>query len=145
MMRPRLLGLLGIALAMPLAQLANASATAMETSTPAAVNEVSFKIKIVPILKRRCAVCHITGNEPGNMALTPNDAFASLVNQDSVQSNLLRVKPGAPSESYIVHKLQGSQAQAGGLGDRMPYMAPPLSSKQLQLIETWISQGAQNN
>lgn len=143
MMRPQLLGLLGIALAIPLAQFADGSETPVATT--AATDEVSFKKKVVPILKRRCAVCHITGNEPGNMALTPNGAYDSLVNQDSVQSDLLRVKPGAANESYIVHKLKGSQAQAGGLGDRMPYMAPPLSSTQLQLITTWINQGAQNN
>ncbi|BFM08297.1 hypothetical protein [Halioxenophilus aromaticivorans] len=145
MLRLQLLGSLGIALAVPLAQFANASSSVTEATTSAAAEEVSFNKKVVPILKRRCAVCHITGNEPGNMALTPNSAYDSLVNQRSVQSNLLRVNPGAPSESYIVHKLQGSQAEAGGIGDRMPYMAPPLSSKQLQLIETWISQGAQNN
>ncbi len=106
---------------------------------------VSWTREVVPILKRRCAVCHITGQEPGGMALTPDSAYASIVNQPSQQSPLKRVEPGAPEQSYLLHKVRGTQASVGGEGDNMPYQAPPLPEAQVKLIQAWIAQGAQDN
>jgi hypothetical protein len=57
----------------------------------------------------------------------------------------LRVKAGAPDQSYILAKLNGTQVAAGGSGAQMPYNQPPLSSAQISLIQQWISEGAPNN
>ena len=65
---------------------------------------VEFKRDIVPLLKVRCAVCHLTGEEAFGMALYPGAAYKSLVTVASGESPLLRVKPGKPDESYLIRK-----------------------------------------
>lgn len=106
---------------------------------------VSFESDLMPILKRRCAVCHITGNEPGEMALVPGKAYAYLVDVDSVETAMKRVAPGNPDRSYLVHKLQGTHLDVGGNGVRMPYHQSPLPEAQISSIRLWIEQGAKNN
>lgn len=107
-----------------------------------AADEISFTRDIAPLLNARCASCHLTGQEEGNMALHAGGAYTSLVNVPSVESKLLRVKPGAPQESYLLLKLEGTHLDAGGSGARMPFGAPPLSDETLQRIRSWIEQGA---
>ncbi|MFA7555754.1 MAG: hypothetical protein WCY88_16035 [Spongiibacteraceae bacterium] len=106
---------------------------------------VSFKSDIVPLLKRRCATCHITGNEPGLISLVPKRAYANLVGIDSVGSSMKRVAAGDPEQSYLMHKLLGSQLEVGGVGERMPFMAPALTSDKIDKIYRWIEAGAINN
>lgn len=105
----------------------------------------SFARDIAPLLKQRCAVCHITGQEPGLMSLVPAKAYANLVGPISVQSKLQRVEPGKPEQSYLYHKLTGSHLEAGGEGLQMPFAAPPLPQTQLDLIRRWIEEGALDN
>jgi len=77
------------------------------------------------------------------MTLTP---YNSLVGVQSTQSSVqLLVKAGAPEQSYLVAKLNGTPAQAGGGGVRMPYGAAPLSPAQIGIIQRWITEGAVNN
>jgi hypothetical protein len=52
------------------------------------------------------------------------------------------VKPGAPDQSYLVFKLQGSGSCFQG--SRMPKSAP-LSTAEIQLVRDWIANGAPNN
>lgn len=106
---------------------------------------VSFKADVRPILARRCAVCHITGAEPGNISLVPQRAFEQIVGVPSVQSSLNRVEAGQPEKSYLLHKLAGTHIKVGGEGSQMPYLSAPLSEEQLEVIRIWIEEGAQNN
>ena len=105
----------------------------------------SFDRDIVPILSTRCAICHMTGTEPGNMALTPDDAYGSLVGVKSAITGLTRVVPRSPELSYLVMKIEGTQLSAGGAGVRMPFSAPPLPAETIQLIRDWIGAGAPKN
>jgi len=114
-------------------------------STPFAA-EVSFESDLMPTLKRRCGACHITGEEPGKMALIPGQAYAALVNQPSVEAEgMLRVTPGDPGQSYLIHKLEGTHADVGGSGARMPFHQGPLPAKQILQFRDWISAGAPDN
>jgi hypothetical protein len=107
--------------------------------------EVSFRDNIVPILKAKCATCHLTGQEGGKMALHPGAAYKSLVGiQSSVDGKLL-VKPGEPDQSYLMIKLLGLQAERGGQGARMPFGGAPLDKTLLEQISTWIANGAPDN
>lgn len=118
---------------------------ATSTAQAAESTDVSFQKDLIPLLKRRCASCHITGDEPGNLSLIPKRAYASLVDAPSKESSLKRVTPGSPDESYLLHKLQGTQLEVGGAGSQMPFMAPALSKDQIARIRTWIVNGAENN
>ncbi len=114
--------------------------------TPSAQAAPSFAKDLVPILKTQCAICHLTGEEQGNLALPPAKAYASLVNVKSTESPALtRVTPGQPDNSYLIAKLEGTQIRAGGKGARMPFAGAPLSAAQIKLFRDWIAAGAANN
>lgn len=114
-------------------------------STTPTSSGVSYSKDVQPIFNNYCVVCHQIQGEAG-LALEPNRSYNNLVGVQSTQSSTqLLVKAGAPEESYLLAKLNGTQAQAGGSGVRMPYGAAPLSQAQLNLIRQWITDGASNN
>lgn len=112
----------------------------------AADDKVSFAMDLMPTLKARCAVCHMTGGEPGGMALTPDTAWSDLVGRDAMGlPSMKRVNPGEPQSSYLMHKLWGSHRTVGGNGSRMPLHQPPLTAALIADFEIWVSAGAPNN
>lgn len=108
-------------------------------------DEPGFGKDILPVLQQNCVSCHITGEELGGLGLAPSLAYNQLVNVDSQQSSMVRVKPGAPDESYLLHKLAGTHLDQGGSGGRMPLGFPALADAQLEQISKWIAAGAPNN
>lgn len=103
---------------------------------------------VQPILSASCAVagCH-TGTSPAqSMNLSAGQTLGNTVNVPSLEvPNLARICPGNPDQSYLVHKIQGTQASVGGSGSRMPLGGQPLSQGQINTIRAWVSAGAQNN
>jgi mono/diheme cytochrome c family protein len=97
-----------------------------------------------PVFNSTCVVCHQGVGQAG-LSLEPGKAYANLVGVKSTESPLMRVLAGAPDQSYLINKLQGTQVQAGGQGAQMPLNGTSLSSAQIELIRQWISQGALNN
>jgi hypothetical protein len=90
----------------------------------------------------RCALCHTGGGTelPFTMNLSTIEAsFDHLVSEPSEQvPELLRVRPNNPDDSYLIHKLEGTQA----VGDRMPQGGPFLDQETIQGIRGWIAEGA---
>ncbi len=121
-----------------------ASVIALGLSTQA-VAAPSYSKDVAPILKVRCATCHLTGQEAGRMALHPGGAYASLVGVKSIEAPLKRVEPGKPDASYLIAKLEGTHVAKGGKGARMPFGAPPLPKDQIDLIRGWIAAGAKKD
>lgn len=117
-------------------------ALAAESASPP---PVSFATDIAPLLRTRCATCHLTGKESGKIALHPKAAYANLVGVKATISDYERVKAGAPDESYMIMKLEGTHLDKGGAGARMPFAAPPLDAEKIVLIRRWIEEGAANN
>lgn len=103
---------------------------------------------VQPIFTANCtdSGCH-GGTAPQlGQNLTAGQAYASIVNVPSSEvPRLMRVCPGEPDSSYLVHKVQGTQASVGGTGERMPLGGTPLSQDDINLIRAWITAGAQNN
>ena len=112
------------------------------TCDAVAAETISFARDIASVLNARCASCHLTGQEDGNLALEPSAAYASLVGKPSVESDLLRVKPGSPQQSYLLLKVEGRHLDAGGTGARMPFGATPLDATTIDLLRQWIADGA---
>ena len=76
------------------------------------------------------------------MDLRAGHARASLVGVPSEElPTMVRVKPGDLEASYMWHKLQGTQKDVGGDGERMPY-ASTLTPKDLASVQQWIVDGA---
>lgn len=92
-----------------------------------------------------CAVsgCHAGNNPSQRLNLSEGEAFEDIVGVASREKPaLLRVDPGNPDGSYLLHKVEG---RADIAGQRMPLGRDPLSTAQIQLIRDWISAGAPNN
>lgn len=88
----------------------------------------------------RCVECHAGANAPQGLRLEDaQTSYDHLVNVFSSQSpTLFRVEPGDPDNSYLVHKLEGTQS----VGNRMPNGRPPLPAETIAVIRQWIADGA---
>ncbi len=51
------------------------------------------------------------------------------------------IAPGNPDGSKLVRKIRGTEP----VGERMPFGGPYLSGAQIDLIATWVAQGALDN
>lgn len=93
------------------------------------------------IFTPKCALagCHGGSAPREGMSLEPGKVKASTLNVVSVESPLMRIKPGDPDQSYLVAKIEGRAHDVGGSGDRMPLGSPPLSPAEIQLVRDWIS------
>jgi hypothetical protein len=108
----------------------------------AAAADGGFQAGVVPVFQHYCVACHLTGEEPGNLALNPADAYQNLVGRNSVESPLVRVKPGSSEDSYLMRKIEGTHLKAGGKGARMPLGGPVLDETSIAIIRAWIVAGA---
>jgi mono/diheme cytochrome c family protein len=106
---------------------------------------VSFVNDVQMVFDFNCLSCHQTGAENAGLNLGFGEAYADLVGVASTQSPLLRVQPGMPSESYLMHKLEGTQQDVGGSGGQMPLGLGPLPEADLATIRTWIDECALEN
>jgi uncharacterized protein (TIGR03118 family) len=120
------------------------SVTVSNTAPPPAT--VTLTQLQTSIFTPRCAPCHngATTSLPGSMNLTSTAAtFAALVNVASEENGALkRVLPGDPANSYVIHKLEGVDI---GSTARMPFGGPFLDQATIDMVRTWITEGAQNN
>ena len=96
-----------------------------------------------PAGRQACVRCHTPGRsgfrEVGMDFSTPDVAYAHLVGVRSVlKPGLLRVAPGDPNNSFLLHKIEGREL----VGVRMPQNADPLTPGQIQIIARWIQRGA---
>ena len=89
-----------------------------------------------------CAGCHTGGGGslPASLDLTSVPAsFDNLVDIASVQDPALdRVEPGDADNSYLVHKVEGTQSA----GNRMPPFGMALDQDTIDAIRQWIDDGA---
>jgi methionine-rich copper-binding protein CopC len=86
-----------------------------------------------------CSVCHIGATAPEGLMLDAAHSYSLLVNVPSTEvPSLLRVKPGDPTDSYLIQKLEGHAA----VGAQMPFGQPPLPSTTIAFIVQWITDGA---
>lgn len=103
-----------------------------DPTQPCDPNVVYFQQDILPLLISNCAMpgCHSSNNPADGIDLT---SYASLMDADVVRPNDLNRK--------LYRAITDNDAD-----DRMPRPpAPPLSPAQIDMIATWIMQGAQNN
>lgn len=89
-----------------------------------------------------CSKCHIGASAPEGLQLDAAHSYNLLVGVPSAeQPNLLRVKPGDPDNSYMVHKIEGLSGIVGG---QMPLGETPLPQATIDAIRQWITDGAPN-
>lgn len=93
-----------------------------------------------------CIGCHTNvGRTPAaGLNLIEGQSFQALVGQSSAaKPGAVRVIPGNPDNSYLIHKLEGT---ADIVGQRMPRTGGPyLTPGQINIIRRWIQLGAKND
>jgi len=113
-------------------------------SREASVKEISFNNDISPIFHERCMACHALG-APGCLV-----SGFSLETYDTLMKGTKfgpMVIPGSSAESNLL-RLVKHQADPSIAMPRSQTPGRPsewLKPEQINLIETWINQGAKNN
>ncbi len=102
------------------------------------LSSVSYQKDVNPILKERCAACHLAGGEgtqKSGFEVSSYDTVmkgtkfgAVIVAGDSASSTLYRLVSGKVDKSI-----------------RMPHGEGGLSPEEITVIQNWIDQGAKNN
>jgi len=90
-----------------------------------------------------CALsgCHSGAGAAAGMDLSSGLAFNNLVNVPSTSNtNFVRIQPGNSANSFIIKRLRN-------IGESSGIMPPSgkLSENTIQLVETWINNGAKND
>ncbi len=107
---------------------------------PTGFNSVFSEIQS-NVFSPTCAVsgCHQGANAPWGLQLDSTNSYGLLVGVASGGfPATMRVAPGDPDNSYIIHKLEGTAA----VGARMPLNGTPLSTADIATIRQWIMDGA---
>ena len=90
-----------------------------------------------------CSVCHAGASAPEGLRLDAANSYSLLVGVPSTEvPSLDRVKPGDPTDSYIIQKLQGHAAVGAQMPDGCPTTQPCLSATTIGFIQQWITNGA---
>lgn len=94
--------------------------------------EVDYSTQIKPILNKHCITCHGGVKKNGGFSiLFEEEAFALN------KSGLPAIVPGSPNSSELIKRLTHSDPEL-----RMPYQKAALSAEEIDLLKTWIRQGA---
>lgn len=96
----------------------------------------SHAADIQPIWDAKCVMCH------AGFLTAP--AYGTIVDTVSPQHGTMpRIDPGDPNNSYIWHKINNTHLDNGGSNNVMPPPPMPLlEQSELDMIETWIMEGA---
>ncbi len=108
----------------------------------------TLSLDVQPIFTASCALagCHAGTAPAQGQDLSAGNTFGNTVDIPSEQlPSMNRITPGDPTQSYLVHKIEGTQTSVGGTGSRMPFGRAALSSTQIATITAWITSGAPNN
>jgi len=131
------------------------TATATATSSPPPIPTPTFSLaSTFPQIQANIFTptclglsCHNATDQGGGMVLEGSAAYTNLVgvtpfNMAAMQRGLLRVDPGLPANSFLITKLTLPSASDPQFGSRMPLLAPPLATEQIDTIRAWILRGA---
>lgn len=102
--------------------------------------EVSYRDEVFPVLQEHCTRCHSASDPDAGLDLY-STGLAGLVDAPATQSDLPLVSAGDSLNSYLFHKINGTQSLAGGSGTQMP-IGQPMSDAEIDLIRQWIDDGA---
>lgn len=104
--------------------------------TPATFTDVENQL-----LGVSCAFSTCHGANAGGLMLDGINDYDRLVNVEAINGNGIYVIPGDADGSYLVHKVEGGPDI---MGDQMPN-SQGISAEQLQILRSWIDNGAPND
>jgi hypothetical protein len=120
--------------------------TCVPFATPTPTLPATFAAIQESIFSPRCAIptCHDSAVRSGGLNLEPDESYDELVGVEPTvdaarEAGQLRVDPGDPENSFLLIKLEGPPLGQGG---RMPLTGTPLTPAEVDVIRTWIADGA---
>lgn len=119
--------------------LAGCQSNVIDNSTIVEVGSVSFQDDVLPIFLSTCggSGCHV--NEAVNRVELTN--YQATINSFAETYNTALVLPGNVAGSPLIDKILANPR----FGVRMPDSAPPLTNAQIEIISTWVEDGALDN
>jgi hypothetical protein len=105
-------------------------------STPE-VAQTPFERDLAPKIAD-CFGCHTGENPEAGLNLLDMQA---LIGVESSQLKMALIEPGNHLQSYLWHKVAGTQSIAGGLGRQMP-VNHEWPKEDIDLLARWIDLGA---
>jgi hypothetical protein len=105
---------------------------ALCSTLAAAEARIDFERQIQPIFQRSCIKCHGAEKQKGGLRLDRSkEAFGAI---DSGKQAIIASKP---EQSELIRRVT-----SGDLDERMPPKGEPLPADEIQLLRSWIAQGA---
>ena len=93
---------------------------------------IDFSTQVKPILNKKCITCHGgVKKQAGFSVLFREDMFAPT------KSGKRAVVPGDPEASEMIRRITLTDPE-----ERMPYKHTPLTKDEINILRTWIKQGA---
>ena len=119
-------------------------AYAAELATPPSGGGATLSGHVQPIFDQACAFagCHSNATPAAGLDLTAGNSRDALLGVASMQNpEVPLVTAVNPTNSYLMTKVTG----AGVSGQQMPLNGEALNESQLEILRTWIIQGAPDN
>jgi len=101
-------------------------------STVLAEEPVDYNRDIQPILSKKCFACHGPADQDSGLALHQRESATS-----EADSGEIAIVPGKPEASELLRRILSADAD-----ERMPPEEEPLSTEEINLLQTWIKQDA---
>jgi hypothetical protein len=117
--------------------------------TAGALNDDTFTATIRPIIgtegkfSGKCIHCHRAGGQTPNLT-DPFDPETGAVGVDAERSDLKLIEPGDPDASFLIVKVS-SETLPPAQGAPMPAHFPRLTADEVEVVRTWIAEGAEDN
>lgn len=93
---------------------------------------IDFNTQVKPILNKKCISCHGGVKQQGGFSvLFREEALAKT------KSGKPAIIPGHPEDSEFIKRLKSNDPE-----ERMPYKHPALSNDEIDILSSWIKQGA---
>ena len=117
----------------------------------------SFRDDVVPLVQESCSLTACHASKESNLgiflAYEPAQIYAEFKKTSPTATGERFVVPGDPAKSYLMVKLEGTQAANAAQCSSSPYptcgvaMPPddPLSTAKLETFRKWITEGAKDN
>lgn len=93
---------------------------------------VKFNRDVKPILAKKCFACHGPGSQEGGLRLDDREVATG-----ETDSGEIAIVPGKVEESELIRRILSEDEF-----ERMPPEGDPLKPEELEVIKTWINEGA---
>lgn len=94
--------------------------------------EVDFNTQVKPIFNKKCISCHGGVKQQGGFSVLFRDEALAATKRGKPA-----IIPGDPEHSEFIRRIKSNDPEV-----RMPYKHAALSSSEIDILSTWIKQGA---